>query len=314
METILLVGGAGFIGSHLADKLVEGKYNVVVADNLLLGRLSNIQHLLDSKSVSFIKADFSNFNEVDEIFKQHKFDMVFHLAANSDIKASEKNPKVDFDNTFLTTYNVLECMRRYGVKKLFFASTSAIYGDKEGVGVNEDIGPLFPISYYGGAKLASEAFIASYSFMNDIKCWIFRFPNVVGERSTHGVIYDFINKLKTNPNELVILGDGKQSKPYLYVKDLVDAIFYIWNNCSDRINYFNIGVDSQTNVTTIANIVCEELGLTDVKKVYTGGTGGWKGDVPKFKYDLDKIHSIGWKARYTSDEAVRISVRRILNK
>jgi UDP-glucose 4-epimerase len=314
MENVLLVGGAGFIGSHLADKLAQNNYNIIVADNLLLGKVENIQHLIHSNKITFINADFSDFNSAKQLFENQKIDIVFHLAANSDIKASEKNPKIDFDNTFLTTYNILECMRIFGVKKLFFASTSAIYGDKEGVGVNEDVGPLFPISYYGGAKLASEAFISSYSLMNDIKCWIFRFPNVVGERSTHGVIYDFINRLKVNPKELTILGDGKQSKPYLYVKDLVDAIFYIWSHSSDRLNYYNIGVDSQTNVNTIADIVCEEMGLENVNKVFTGGSGGWKGDVPKFKYDLSKIHALGWKAKHTSDDAVRISARRILDK
>lgn len=312
MEKVLLVGGAGFIGSHLANELVEKGYDVVIVDNLLLGTKENIKHLTKDNLIKFIEADFSVMEDVNKVFEEYKFDIVFHLAANSDIQASEKNPSRDFKNTFLTTFNILENMRIHNVKKLFFASTSAIYGDKADINIHENIGPLFPISYYGGAKLASEGFISSYCHMNDIQCWVFRFPNVVGGKSTHGVIYDFVRKLKANPEELTILGDGSQIKPYLYVEDLIEAIFYIWENAKDKLNYFNIGVDTQTSVTRIAEIIIEEMGLQNVKKTYTGGKIGWKGDVPKFSYDLSKIHQLGWKAKHTSDEAVRLAARRII--
>jgi UDP-glucose 4-epimerase len=312
VKTILLVGGAGFIGSYIADRLTGEGYRVVVADSLLLGSKQNIQHLLNRENLRFIQADFSILAETEKIFAANRFDTVFHFAANSDIQASEKDPGRDLDNTFMTTVNILECMRKYSVKELLFASSSAIYGDMKEAKIHEDLGPLFPISYYGGAKLASEAFIASYSFMNNIQSWIFRFPNVIGERLTHGVVYDFIRRLKNNPAELAILGNGKQTKPYLYVQDLVNAIFLIWEKADQMLNYFNIGVDTRTSVTEIANIICEEMGLENVAYIYSGGDVGWKGDVPEFQYELNKVRLLGWKPSYTSSEAIRASVRGII--
>ncbi|MGC8483710.1 MAG: NAD-dependent epimerase/dehydratase family protein [Thermodesulfobium sp.] len=309
----MITGGAGFIGSHLCDLLIEKGHKVVAIDNLSLGREENISHLLKNKNFEFIKADLLNFENVKDTFEKYKFEAVFHLAANSDIQNSAKNPKIDLDNTFMTTWNTLECCRLFGVKEFVFASTSAIYGESD-KRLNEDFGPLFPVSYYGAGKLASEAFISSYSYMNNIQSWIVRFPNVVGERTTHGVIHDFIAKLRNNPSELEILGNGKQRKPYIYVKDLVEAIFFIYENSKDRLNYFNVGVEDQTTVDEIAQIICEEMGLRNVKFKYTGGNVGWKGDIPEFKYDLSKIHALGWKANYSSNEAAKIAVRRILGK
>ena len=199
-------------------------------------------------------------------------------------------------------------MRRNGVKKLFFSSTSAIYGDKNGANVSENTGDLRPVSYYGGAKLASEAFISSYTYMNDMETLIFRFPNVIGPRLTHGVIFDFIRKLKNDPKRLEILGDGQQRKPYLYVLDLVDAIIKYSFRQGPGMEIYNIGVDSSTTVTRIADMVCNRLGLQDVEYQYTGGSGGWKGDVPVFQYDLSKIHSAGWRAEHDSDASVKATL------
>ena len=310
---ILITGGAGFIGSHLNDFMISKNYKVVAVDNLLLGRVENISHLTSNKNFKFIKEDLLNINKLKRIFQENNFDVIFHLAANSDIQNSAKNPQIDLNNTFMTTWNTLECCRLFKVNKFVFASSSAIYGNvtKELI---EDFGPLFPISYYGAGKLASEAFVSAYAYMNDIQTWIIRFPNVVGERATHGVIYDFIKKLRNNPNELEILGDGKQKKPYLYVKDLVETIFFIYQRAKDRLNCFNVSAEDQTTVSEIAKIVCEEMGLRDVTLKYTGGNIGWKGDVPQFKYNLNKINQLGWKAKYSSTEAVRIAIRRILGK
>ena len=194
------------------------------------------------------------------------------------------------------------------MKNIFFASTSAVYGEKNGVDVAETNTTLEPISYYGASKLGSEAIINAYTYMNNYKTLIFRFPNVIGPRLTHGVIFDFIKKLRNNPNELEILGDGNQTKPYMYVYDLVDAIIKFKDRVGDGVTIYNIGVNSHTSVTKIADIICDKMGLKDVKYNYTGGTGGWKGDVPKFSYNLDKIHSAGWKAKYTSDKAVEATV------
>lgn len=307
---ILITGGAGFIGSHLCDVLINSKHEITVVDNLMLGSFDNLRHLENYTSFSFYNDDILNLNVMKNIFSEKKFDVVFHLAANSDIAKSLENPLIDFNNTFMTTFNILSCMREYNVKNIVFASTSAIYGDTNKK-ITEDYGPLFPASHYGASKLSSEAFISSFAKNYGLTACITRFPNVVGERATHGVILDFIKKLKKNPSELEVLGDGEQYKPYLYVKDLVDAILFIWSKQTEEINYFNIGVESRTKVKDIARMVIEEMELKASIR-YTGGSRGWIGDVPEFDYSLDKLHNLGWKARFTSDEAVRISIRKIL--
>jgi UDP-glucose 4-epimerase len=309
----LITGGAGFIGSHLADLLVSKDYNVIAVDNLSLGTTENINHLVNHKKFKFIKEDLLRLDKLKDIFQKDKIDVVFHLAANSDIAASAANPEIDLDNTFMTTWNTLECCRLFHVNKFVFASTSAVYGDTT-CKLSEVSGPFSPVSYYGAGKLASEAFISAYSSMNDIQSWIVRFPNVVGERMTHGVIHDFIEKLKSNSKQLAILGDGNQKKPYMYINDLVEAVFFIYQRARETFNCYNVGVEDQTTVTEIAKIICNEIQLKNVKLKYTGGNTGWKGDVPYYKYDLKKIHSLGWKARYSSTEAVRIAVRSILSK
>ena len=314
---VLITGGAGFIGSHLCDYLLADTQNsVTIVDNLSLGRVENIEHLLDNKQFNFVKLDIvKNSNLLNEVFQQGSFDVVFHLAANSDIAQSHANPSIDLNNTFLTTFYVLEQMRINGVKQLVFASTSAIYGDTPEK-LHENYGPLFPVSHYGAGKLASEAFISSFAENYSIQSWIIRFPNVVGERTTHGILFDFFKKVKANTGDLEVLGNGEQNKPYVYVKDLVEAIIFIWNNTKDKLNYFNVGVNSQTKVRDIAKIVLEEMGEQREIK-YTGGSRGWVGDVPSFSYSLDKVHSLGWKAKNTSNDAIRIAVRenlRLFNK
>ena len=312
MSKILITGGAGFIGSHLADKLLEDGHQVTVLDNLSLGRLSNLEKAMQNPEFKFIEGDILDKQFLCKVFEDGDFDTVFHMAANSDIAKSHRNPDVDFDNTLSTTYNVLLAMKDYGVKNIVFASTSAIYGEA-GVSVDENYGPLFPISHYGASKLASEAYISSFCENYGFKAWITRFPNVVGERATHGAIYDFINKLKKNPKELEVLGDGTQIKPYLYVKDLVEAIILVWTTTDEKINYYNLGVETRTTVKEMAEMVIEEMGL-EAEIKYTGGNRGWVGDVPDFSYSLDKIHKLGWNPRVSSNEAVRKSIRYILDK
>lgn len=311
MQTILITGGAGFIGSHLTDRLLQENNKVIVLDNLSLGRRSNLDEALKNENCTFIEGDILDQNLLESIFENNKIDFVFHLAANSDIARSHANPNVDLDMTFLTTYSILKAMLKYNVKKLMFASTSAIYGQTGGAEVNETYGPLFPASHYGAAKLASEAFIASFVENYDFQAWITRFPNVCGERTTHGILHDFVKKLKNNPNELEVLGNGKQAKPYLYVKDLVDAILFVIKNTNDRINYFNLGVTDQTSVSEIAEMVIKSMQLNATIR-YTGGDRGWIGDVPKFAYNLDKIHNLGWRAKLSSNEAVQQAINHIL--
>jgi UDP-glucose 4-epimerase len=309
---ILVTGGAGFIGSHLCDSLLADGHTVTAVDNLILGRKENIAHLKNNKKFIFIKQDLLKLKSLESIFSKSSFDIVFHMAANSDIQKGGVNPTVDYELTFMTTFNVLQCMKKLGVKKLVFASTSAIYGETSEV-LTENFGPLQPVSNYGASKLACEAFISAFSATYGIQTWITRFPNVVGERFTHGVIYDFVKKLKKNPNELEVLGNGEQFKPYMYVKDLVEGILFVWKNCTDRFNVYNLGVESRTKVKDIAAMVIEEMGLT-AKIRYTGGDRGWVGDVPEFKYDLSKVAGLGWKAKRSSNDAVRLAIQRALGK
>jgi len=309
---ILITGGAGFIGSHLCDTLLDQNHNIVVIDNLILGKLENINHLFESERFKFIKEDLLNLGSLQQLFEEQSFEMVFHLAANSDIQKGGKDPEVDYNLTFNTTFNVLQCMKEFNVKKLFFASTSAIYGETSEL-LTEDFGPLQPVSNYGAGKLASEAFISAFSATYNIQTWITRFPNVVGERFTHGVIYDFIHKLKSNPEELIVLGNGEQNKPYLYVKDLVEGIIYVYNNSKKQFNVYNLGSYSRTKVKEIAQMVIEEMELNATIR-YTGGDRGWIGDVPEFKYDLTKINRLGWEAKINSNDSVRIAIQKALGK
>lgn len=309
---ILVTGGAGFIGSHLCDVLIADGHNVTVVDNLVLGKVENIEHLIDNPNFRFFKEDLNNGHAMDMIFMDGEFDMVYHLAANSDIQKGGKDPMVDYQLTFNTTFNVLQMMKKYEVKKFFFASTSAIYGETYDV-LNEDYGPLKPVSNYGAGKLASEAFISAFASTYHIQTWITRFPNVVGERFTHGVIYDFIHKLQKNPNELEVLGNGEQCKPYVYVKDLVAGIQFVINNSNEPYNVYMLGSDTRTKVKDIAAMVIEEMGLNASIR-YTGGDRGWVGDVPEFRYDLTKVNNLGWKASYDSNGAVRKAIQMALGK
>ncbi len=308
---VLVTGGAGFIGSHLCDALVARGHQVTVVDDFSLGRKENIAHLMDNPNFKYAKEDLNNLQAMRRIFDEG-FDMVYHLAANSDIQKGGADPEVDFNRTFLTTLNVLQLLKDYGVKKFFFASTSAIYGETRDV-LNEDYGPLKPVSNYGAGKLASEAFISAFSSTYGIQTWITRFPNVVGERFTHGVIYDFIHKLRKNSDELEVLGNGEQCKPYVYVKDLVEAILFVIDHAQEHYNVYMIGSDSRTKVKEIAAMVIEEMGL-DAKIRYTGGDRGWVGDVPEFRYDLTKINRLGWTASHDSNESVRLAIRKALGK
>lgn len=305
MMRILVTGGAGFIGSHLCDRLIETGQEVVAVDDLSLGRTLNIEHLTTHPRFAFHELSVLD-AEFQTLVAEEGFERVFHLAANSDIQAGSSDRRVDLDRTFLTTWNVCEAMARANVRELVFASTSAVYGDVEEA-TSEDHGPLIPISFYGAAKLASEAFCSAYAHRHEIRTWVFRFPNVVGSRATHGVLLDFIRKLQRDPRVLDVLGDGSQEKPYLYVHDLLDAILLTVARVSpEPYEVFNIGPETATRVKTIAETVVEVMGLQDTAEIrYGEEPRGWPGDVTRFAYDLRKIHAIGWNAGASSDEAMR---------
>lgn len=312
---VLVAGGAGFIGSNLTEALLEKGYQVACIDNMSLGNMNNLNSVMKQSSFTFYEGDICDREFLTDVFEREKPEYVFHLAANSDIQASAKNPYVEYRNTYSTTFHLLSGMREHGVRRLFFASTSAVYGDKPGVMLDENTPNLEPISYYGAAKLGSEALISAFSYMNDFKALVFRFPNVIGPHLTHGVIFDFIRKLKSDSENLEILGDGNQTKPYIYVTDLVEAIMRFMNEieaAKEPVTLYNIGVNTATSVKRIADIICEEMKLEHVAYRFTGGNGGWKGDVPRFTYCLDKVHHAGWVAEYESDDAVRRTVRHVL--
>lgn len=305
----LITGGAGFIGSHLCDALVGLGHGIVAVDNLSLGRENNIAHLKDNPAFEFVRGDVLDADWFEDVVRTGGFDGVFHMAANSDIAISHENPRVDFDNTFQTTFRVLEAMRKFAIKRLVFASTSAVYGEMDGR-IREDSGPLKPISHYGAAKLASEGFISAYAENYGIQSWITRFPNVVGSRATHGAIYDFVQKLRRTPGRLEVLGDGSQEKPYLNVHDLIEAMLLVWRSASEKVSIFNVGATTRSKVSDIARIVIEE-GPSEAEIVYTGGDRGWIGDVPRFAYDISAIERLGWSPSMTSDEAIRAAARAV---
>ncbi|MCE9607994.1 MAG: NAD-dependent epimerase/dehydratase family protein [Planctomycetia bacterium] len=308
---VLITGGAGFIGCHASAALLELGHDVTVVDDLSLGSRNNVSHLLDHERFQLQVFDLLDSCALDALMASAGIECVFHLAANSDIARSHDNPDVDFDRTLRTTYNVLRSMRAHDVKQIVFASTSAIYGDSSQP-LDESYGPLLPVSHYGAAKLAGEAFISSFVSNYGMQAWIARFPNVVGEKATHGAIFDFINRLRSDPHKLRVLGDGRQAKPYLYVRDLVDGLLHIWQHAHEQINVYNIGVASRTSVKQIVDTVVSEMQLTPEIQ-YTGGSRGWIGDVPQVTYRIDKLHSLGWRAKCSSDEAVVTAVRAILD-
>ncbi len=302
---ILVTGGAGFIGSHVVDRLVDMGEDVVVIDNLSSGR----KEYLNENAV-FYELDLSK-DDLSEVFKRHDVEEVWHIAANPDVRVGSENPDEIYRNNVLATYRLLEAMRRFGVKRIVFTSTSTVYGEAKIIPTPEDH-PTIPISIYGASKVACEAMIASYCHTFDMRAWIYRFANVIGKRSNHGVIYDFIMKLRRNPNELVILGDGEQNKSYIYITDCVDAMFYGLKAKGD-VNIFNIGSEDQIKVRRIAEIVCEEMGLNPVFK-FTGGRRGWKGDVPVMLLSIERLKSMGWRPKYNSESAVRMAVRDLLEE
>jgi UDP-glucose 4-epimerase len=307
----VVTGGAGFIGSHLVDTLVAQGNEVLVIDSLCSGHRETIARHIDSHKVRFVQKDLLGDGWQDAI---QGADRLFHLAADPDVRQSAVNPDPTMQNNIIATYRVLEAMRRHAVPEVVFTSTSTVYGDAKVIPTPESYTPLEPISVYGATKLACEALISSYCHSFGMKAWIFRFANIIGARSGHGVINDFIHKLEKNPAELEILGNGKQTKSYLEVHECVVAMLFAVGHSWDTINTFNIGSEDWIDVKSIAEIVVEEMHLPQVKFRFTGGERGWIGDVPKMQLAVDRIKTLRWKPQVGSRESVRIAVRAILEE
>jgi UDP-glucose 4-epimerase len=304
-----ITGGAGFIGSHLVDRLMSTGA-VTVYDNLSSGKREFINQQLDNPDFKFIQADILDLEQLSEAIKGS--DVVFHMAFNPDIRVGHQDTTTDLNQGIVATYNVLEAMRRQGVGKIIFASSSVVYGETAGEPVPEDYGPLQPISLYGAAKLASEGLITAYCHLFDMQAWIFRFANVVGPRTTHGVIYDFIHKLNENTRELEILGDGRQAKSYVHISDCVDGLIYGYQHSGGQVNVINLGNHDTVNVTAIGRMLLEQMGVPDTELKYTGGDRGWPGDVPRIRLDTSRMEKLGWKPEYSSEEAIRLAIKEIL--
>jgi UDP-glucose 4-epimerase len=312
-QRILVTGGAGCIGSDLATALLSRGHEVVVLDNLSSGKEEHIMSLRDNRCFQFIEGDLLDF---DTIYKAAQgVDMVYHLAANPDVKFTNGDPtNKDLKQNTIATYHVLESMRRHGVKHLAFSSTSAIYGVSERQPIPEN-SPARPISLYGATKLSCEAMICAFQHLFGMDCWIFRFANIVGSKvrkSGRTVIGDFIDKLRRDPTRLEILGDGTQAKSYLLSEECVAAMLFAVDRAPQGLNTFNLGCEDSLSVRRIADMVVNAMGLENVKYEFTGGEGGWPGDVPRFVLDVTAINRLGWHARRNSEEAIALSIRSTL--
>jgi UDP-glucose 4-epimerase len=307
----LVTGGAGFIGSHLVDRLVDIG-DVTVYDDFSSGKKEFIEKNLGENGFRIVEADVLDFSTLNDAMQGQ--DCVFHLSARNDIQGGLENTDLDLRQGTLATYNVLEAMRLNGVGKIVYSSSATVYGDAKKCPTPEDYGPLLPVSLYGASKLASEGLISAYCHLFDMQAWIFRFGNVSGSRATHAVLFDFINKLKENPSELEILGDGTQERPFFLVQDCVDGMLYGFQHAREQLNVFNLGVSSTTDISTVATTLVEEIGLNHVKFRYTGGPLGFKGDVPYVSLSTEKLERLGWEARCSSNEAVRRAVRDMVGK
>jgi UDP-glucose 4-epimerase len=306
----IVTGGAGFIGSHIVDHLVAQGDEVIVIDALLTGDLRHIARHVDSGAVTFVRENLLTPGWQDQCSGA---DRLWHIAADPDVRESAITPDAQLNNTIIATHRVLEAIRIHKVPEIVFTSTSTVYGEATIIPTPETYTPMEPVSVYGAAKLACEALISAYCHSFGIRGYIFRFANIIGPRSGHGVITDFIRKLRQNPEELEILGDGKQIKSYLDVTACVSAMAYVTAHACDCVNTFNIGSEDWIDVTTIADIVVSEAGLPGVQYRFTGGSRGWIGDVPRMQLSVDKLKTLGYTPGIGSHESVKRAVRAALS-
>lgn len=306
MSRAFVAGGAGFIGSHVAKALLARGNTVVVYDNLSSGSRAHLQSVLESEKLALIVGDLQDQSAVIEALAG--CDHVYHFAANPDIARAITEPTIDFwQGTYLTS-NLVDAMRVSGVSRITYASGSGVYGDRGQEEVDESSGKLIPVSTYGASKLGCEAMLSAYAHMFDIEGVAFRFANVVGERQTHGVTYDFVRRLLADPTRLEILGDGSQSKSYIHVEDVVAAMLLLTDRGWSGFEAYNAASGDYITVTEIAELVVQTMGLKDVELLYTGGSRGWKGDVPVVRFGSRKLEALGWRPRRGSREALLASI------
>ena len=297
----IITGCAGFIGSTLVDRLLDNDHHVTGVDNFSTGQRRFLERALEHPNFRLIEIDLLNLDELITVFDGNE--SVFHLAANADVRFGTEHPRKDLEQNTIATYNVLEAMRANGIKKIAFSSTGSVYGESPVVPTPED-GP-FPIqtSLYGASKAACEGLISSYCEGFGFHSWIFRFVSILGERYTHGHVFDFYQKLKLDSSSLPVLGNGKQRKSYLYVQDCIDAILLAMDKAGNKVNIFNLGVDGYCDVNDSIGWICEVLGVQPELQ-YSGGDRGWTGDNPFLFLDTQKIQSLGWTPKIGIREGV----------
>ena len=309
----VVTGGAGFIGSHLVDRLLALGNKVLVIDDLRGGSEDFIRHNYKNKDFKFVKEDLLSYKGLDKLIKG--YDVVYHLAANPDVKAGASNTGIDLEQNILVTHRVLEAMRAAGVQNIVFTSTSTVYGEAKEIPTPEDYGPNIPISLYAASKMGAEGLICAYCHTFGMKAVIYRFANCVGSRSTHGVTFDFVNKLRKDPKRLEILGDGRQKKSYFHVSDCIDAMVFGAEHQKHAVEVFNVGSEDYIDVTTLAKVVVDVLGLGGVEFAYTGGTksgAGWVGDVKVMMLGIEALKTMGWKPKYGSAESIKLTAESLV--
>jgi UDP-glucose 4-epimerase len=306
----LVTGGAGFIGSHVVDELVHRNDEVIVYDNFRTGFKRHLEPAFSEGRIRVVEGDILDGSSLSKAMEG--VTTVFHLAANADVRGGQLDREVDLQQNVMGTHRVLEAMKAVGAKRIVFTSSATVYGEPDRFPTPEDYAPL-QTSLYGASKLAAEAIIQAYGEYFGIQSYVFRFVSWIGERYSHGVIFDFLNKLRANPVELEILGDGSQKKSYLHVEDGVRGIFLALERMTATKNVINLGHIEYMNVKKLAEIVCQELGLSDVQYRYTGGPRGWLGDSPFVHLDISKLQSIGFQPQISIEEGVRRTVRYLLS-
>ncbi len=317
MKKVLVTGGAGFIGSHIVDALFNRTGDVIGLDNLSSGRIENLQEATRRTGFKFVVGDLKKFQNLPEVLTD--VSLVYHFAANPEVRIGAVEPSVHFEENLLTTFKLLEAMRASDeAKTIVFASTSTVYGQATQLPTPEDYGPMLPISTYGASKLGCESLISSYAYTHGMRGLILRLGNCVGSRSRHGVLWDFIQKLRTNPNELEILGDGTQIKSYVHISDCLNAIFLCAESflrAEKRVEIYNLSSPDQVSVKRIAEIIVEELGLREVSMKFTGGVDGgrgWFGDVKIMHLSVAKLMKLGWVPKLNSEEAIRAAAKELV--
>lgn len=313
---VLITGGAGFIGSHYVDHLlgVYGAKGVTVYDNFSSGQRWHLEAHVNDPRLSVVEADIHDRERLASVTQGH--DLMIHLASNPDIARSATEPDLDFDEGTVLVRNVLEAMRLGNCRQILYVSGSGVYGDLGEKEAIEDTVDVRPVSTYGAGKLAGEGLIAAYTHMFGFRGYSFRLGNVVGPRQTHGVGFDFIRKLKANPDVLEILGDGTQSKSYIHVTDVIAGMLGAFDACDAAYDVFNLASGDYIMVREIADLAVEVLGLPNdaVERRYGDNPRGWKGDVPIIRLSTDKIRELGWKPRYTSASAMRAAIEAMLDE